>query len=514
MKFKLLRNKNIITPTLCAILLLTTVRCSDSLDITDPNRLVPDSFWRNDIDAEAGLTAVYSSLPVIPAFGRIGVALMLIHRSDEVDPFPQINVNDAGIFGATPDFPRLQEPWGELYKQISAANQVLNNVPDIEMDPVRKNEILGESLFLRSHAYFYLVNQWGNIPLHLEEIEDEVEEIFIGNSTPEQVYDRMIADLQVAQSSLPETWPESEVGRATWGAATALLGKCYLYTQQWEQAAAEFRKIIDSGLYDLTADYTDNFREETTNNIESLFEVQYDGNVTGGWGGTGGNVWRGQAWEADIAPRAFSSQQSVTVNQFVLDLFMAQQTLDGEEDPRAKATMVWDYPGAMMYQVPFREAFSGVDLERIWVRKYLNFENETALAPGNWAGDTNNWRLIRLADVLLMYAEAVNESQGPTSEAFEAINRVRTRANMPAYAGMDQETLRQAIRDERVRELAIEGYRWWDLRRWGIAAERFQNNPELRENSGGVFVTGKHEYLPLPRQDVDSNPNLTQNPGY
>lgn len=496
------------------LLTLTLFTCTEDLDITDPNRLSPEVFWRNQTDAEAGLTAVYASLPSIPAFGRIGVGLLLIQRSDEVDPFPQINVNDGGIFGATPDFPRLREPWQELYKQISAANQVLANVPNIDFDAARKAEILGEARFLRAHAYFYLVNQWGNIPLALEEISEGVEQIFIGNSTPEQVFDAMIEDLKVAQSALPQTWSADQVGRASWGAATALLGKCYLYTDQWSSAAAEFKKVIDSGLYELTTDYFDNFREETTNNVESLFEVQYDGNTTGGWGGTGANVWRGQAWEADIAPRAFSSQQSVTVNQWVFDLFMAQQTVDGDEDPRAKATMVWNYPGAMMYQTAFTDAFNGVDLERIWVRKYLNFENDTALAPGNWAGDTNNWRLIRFADILLMYAEAVNESSGPDPEAFDAINLVRARAKMPAYDGMDQATLRQAIRDERVRELAIEGYRWWDLRRWGIAADRFQKNPELRGNSGGQFVTGKHEYYPLPRQDVDSNPNLNQNPGY
>ena len=492
---------------------LTITQCTDSLDIIDPNRLSPNSFWRNEADAEAGLTAVYSSLPAIPAFGRIGVALLLMHRSDEVNPFPQINVNDGGIFNATPDFPRLRETWGELSKQVAAANQVISNVPNIDMDPERQQQILGETYFLRAHAHFYLVNQWGNIPLQLAEVL-EVEDIFIGNSTPAQVYESIISDLLNAQSSLPQTWPDDQIGRASWGAATALLGKSYLYTQEWDKAAVEFKKIIDSGLYDLTADYADNFREETTNNVESIFEVQYDGNTTGGWGGTGANVWRGQAWEADLAPRAFSSQQSVSVNQFVFDLFMEQQTVDGGEDPRAKATIVWNYEGAMMYQQSFTEAFSGPDLDRIWVRKYLNFENETSLAPGSWAGDTNNWRLIRLADVLLMYAEALNESTGPTPDAFAAINRVRTRANMPEYSGMDQQTLREAIRDERVRELAIEGYRWWDLNRWGIAAERFQNNPELRSNSGGVFVPGKHELYPIPRQDVDSNPNLNQNPGY
>lgn len=487
--------------------------CSSDLNIQDPNRLSPDVFWRNATDAEAGLTAVYASLPSIPAYGRIGLSLMLMQRSDEVDPFPQINVNDGGNFNATPDLPRLNEPWGEFYKQVSAANQVLANVPDIDMDATRKSQILAETRFLRASAYFYLVNNWGNIPLILNEIT-EADQLFVGNSTPDEVFDAMIADLSDAQGDLPQSWSADQVGRATSGAATALLGKCYLYTNQWAAAAAEFKKIIDSGEYSLPEDYFDNFREETTNNSESIFEIQYDGNETGNWGGAGTpSTWRGQAWEADLAPRAFSSQQSVTINQFVFDLFMDQQTVDGGEDPRAKATMVWNYPGAMMYKTAFTEAFSGVDLERIWVRKYLNFENDTALAPGSWVGDTNNWRMIRYADVLLMYAEAINESEGAEQEAFDAINEVRARSNMPAYSGMDQSTLREAIRDERVRELAVEGHRWWDLLRWGIAAERFQNN-DLRSNSGGQFVTNKHEYFPLPRRDVDGNPNLNQNPGY
>ncbi len=506
-------NCNIKGIFVCLVFMLASVECVDKLDVQDPNRLSPVSFWKTAADAESGLVAVYSSLPTIPLFGRIGVALLLIHRSDEVDPFPQINVNDAGTFNATPELGRLNEPWGEGYKMVAAANQVLANVPNVEMDAARKDQILGEAYFLRSFIYFYLVNQWGNIPLVVDEVTGGVEEIFMPNSTPDQVYQSMIADLVQAQAKLPQTWPSDQVGRATWGAATAMLGKTYLYTKQYAQAATEFKKVIDSGLYDLTADYADNFSEETTNNIESLFEVQYDGNTTGGWGGTGGNVWRGQAWEADIAPRTFSSQQSVSVNPWVFDLFMEQQTTSGEIDPRAYATMSWDYPGAMMYQMSFQDAFQGDNLTRIWVRKYLNFENETSLSPGEWAGDTNNWRLIRFADVLLMYAEALNES-GSDQDALAALNRVRARSDMPAYEGLDQGSLQQAIRDERVRELAIEGYRYWDLLRWGIAAQRFKENPELRTNSNGVFVENKHEYLPLPRQDVDANPNLNQNPGY
>jgi hypothetical protein len=113
-----------------------------------------------------------------------------------------------------------------------------------------------------------------------------------------------------------------------------------------------------------------------------------------------------------------------------------------------------------------------------------------------------------------MYAEAENEVNGGSQAALDALNEVRARVNMPAAAGLSQADLRQAIRDERVKELAIEGNRFFDLLRWGIAADRFEQNPEIRSNSQGVFVRGKDEYLPIPAQDVQANPNLVQNPGY
>lgn len=113
-----------------------------------------------------------------------------------------------------------------------------------------------------------------------------------------------------------------------------------------------------------------------------------------------------------------------------------------------------------------------------------------------------------------MYAEAENEVSGGSLSAHNALNEVRARVNMPAANGLGQAQLRQAIRDERVKELALEGNRFFDLNRWGIAADRFEQNPEFRSNSLGVFVRGKHEYLPIPAQDVESNPNLNQNPGY
>lgn len=489
--------------------------CADELDLTNPNSPTPESFWQNESHAEGGLTAVYAPLPTIPMFGRILVGIHLIHRSDIANPFPQANVNDVGALQVRPENPRLNEIYSEWYKMVARSNQVIARVPNIEMDEARKNEILGEAHFLRGFAYFYIVNLWATSPLSLEEATD-LESLFLPNSTIEQTYASVISDFTIAQANLPQDGqpPKGEVGRATWGAATGFLGMSYLFTKDYTRAATELKRVIDSEIYRLNANYNDNFIEEISNTPESLFEIQYDGNPTGTWGGSGGNVYRAQAWEPDVAPRNYSSQQSMSVNQWVLDLFLNEQTVDGLEDPRAKATLLWNYPDAMIYQDRFTETMLGEDLGRVWVRKYLNFRRENSLTPGSWQGATNNWKILRYADILLMYAEAVNESSAASPLAFDALNEVRRRVNLSVIAGLDQAGLRQAIRDERVKELAIEGKRMFDLNRWGITADRFEQNPEFRSNSQGVFQRGKDEYLPIPFQDVVANPNLNQNPGY
>jgi len=514
---KILSGRSIITIMGLVILLLPLNNCespNDTLSINDPNRLSPALFWKTGDDAEKALVGVYGPLTTIPGWGRMMGAILTIHRSDIVDPYPQPQVNDAGTFTVTATNGRVSEGWGSLNRVVSRANQVIANVPDIEMDATRKKQIMGEAYFLRGFAHFYLLNMWGHIPLITKPITN-VDEMMVEQASQDEVWKSIKSDFKEAQSRLPKSWPESDVGRATWGAATSMLGKSYLYTQDWANAATELKKVIDSNQYELVDNYQWNFLASHNNNKESIFELQYQSSSDGNWGASGTpNPWRGQAWEPDVAPKGYTSQKSVDVNQWVYDLYMAQKTTSGETDPRAYATILWNYPGAKVYQDDFKDAFTGADLNKIWVRKYLNFDRTSSLTPGSWAYSDNNRRMIRLADVLLMYAEAENEANGPSSSVYDAINRVRERANMPDIAqGMDKAGMRSAIRDERVRELALEGDRIFDLKRWGIAYDRFSNHPEFRANSGGTLDPGEI-YLPIPQNDIDANPKLKQNKGY
>ncbi len=487
-----------------------------NLDVTNPNELPVTAFWKSADDAEKGLVACYGPLTSIQGWGRMLGAILTIQRGDDVNPFPSTGVQDVGAFLATPNDGRVSEGWGELNAIVARANAVIENVPNISMPQPEKTRILGEAYFMRGLAHFYLLNMWGHIPLITKPIS-AVGDLFIEQATQDEVWASIVSDFKDAQIRLPETVAAKDIGRATWGAATAMLGKSYLFTKKWAEASTEFKRIIDKPtLYQLVPNYQDNFLTSGNNNSESIWELQYQSTPTGNWGTSGtANPLRGQAWEADVAPVGYTSQGTTTVNQWVYDLFMEQKTIDNKIDPRAYATIVWDYPGAKVYQDDFRTGLNGANRTKIWVRKYLNYDRTSSLTPGSWGYANNNRRMIRLADVLLMYAEAQNEASGPDANALAAINQVRKRANIPDIAsGLTQDAFRIAIRRERVLELALEGDRVFDLLRWGTMATVFTAHPEYRSNSGGVFVTGKHEYLPIPQNDISANPKIIQNNGY
>ena len=504
------------TVMLSALLLTASVLtdCSEkALDVPNPNQLSPTIFWRTADDAEKGLVATYGPLTTIQGWGRMLGAILTTLRGDDVNPYPAQEVNDVGTFAVASTDGRVAEGWGELNAIVARANQVLANVPAIQMNETRKKQILGEAYFLRALAHFHLLNMWGNIPLIIKPV-NALEDILVPQAAPADVWVNIKSDLKLAQTNLPDK--PKDVGRATSGAATALLGKAYLYTKEWGAAAAEFRKIVDGSTYKLVPNYQDNVLATTNNNAESIFELQYQSSSTGNWGPSGTpNPWRGQAWEPDIAPKGFTSQAGTTINRWVYDLFLKEKTTAGAIDPRAFATMIWNYPGAKVYQDDFTKAFNGTDQNNVWVRKYLNFDRTSSLTPGSWAYATNNRRMIRLGDVLLLYAEAENEANGPTAAAYAAINRVRARATMPTIApGLSKDAFREAVRNERVLELTAEGDRFLDLMRWGIAADVFTKNRALRSNSGGQFQANKNEYLPIPQNDINTNPQMKQNPGY
>ncbi len=501
------------------------VNCNeDDLNQSNPNALTPTSFWKSGEDAKKGIIGAYSPLTNILYYSRFEIFLS-DYRDDVINGFGTSDRTQVSYFNTDPAGNPVKWVWQAMYQGVTRANEVLFRVPDIE-DPdfsqQAKDNILGEAHFLRAFNYFNLLNNWKNIPLitiPFTEIEDPLS---IVQASPEEVWALIESDLKSAQSLLPDSWPVDETGRATAGAATGYLGKALLYQNKYAEAKAEFAKIMGSS-YQLMDNYAHNFTEEFENNAESLFEIQLIADGNGGWGGDAPGRGKGSGYQPDLAPAGFTNQDGMAVNQWALDLFLDERTVNNEIDPRTFTTFFFNttetttYDGNVLssrtYGNQTYEEVFGAAGTTTYGNKYTDWAFNglsQSLAEG-WHGAGNNLRMLRYADILLMFAEAEFMLNGSTSTALDAINEVRARVDLAPHAAI---TL-QDIEDERIKELTFERTRYFDLLRWGRVVERIVNNSDFKSNSAGTsaYKPGR-EYIAIPQNELDQNPNLVQNPGY
>ncbi|TXE07213.1 RagB/SusD family nutrient uptake outer membrane protein [Seonamhaeicola algicola] len=504
---------------------VVNINCSeDVLDQVNPNKLSPDTFWQSQGDAEKGIIGAYSPFTHIWYYTRFEIFIS-DYRDDVVNGFNTSERTAVGYFSGTSDSNATRWCWQAMYQGVARANEVLKYVPDIddpEFSQQEKDNILGEAYFIRAFNYFNLLNNWRNIPL-ITKPTSEVDLFTVTQADPADVWAQIESDLQMAQTMLPDSWSADQLGRATSGAATGYLGKVYLYQNKYAEAKVEFAKIMD-GRYQLMDDYAHNFTEEFENNAESVFEIQLVADGLGGWGADAPNRGKGAAYQPDLAPAGYTGQDGMRINQWALDLFLDEQTVNGEIDPRTYTTFFWNTEETTTYEgktlrsrtylnTPYSSAYSPTATE-IYANKFLDWEfnNHSGSQDGGWHGSGNNLRLMRYADVLLMYAEAdLMDDNNLSADGLEAINAVRRRADMPEFTSVTM----QDIEDERVKELSLERSRYFDLLRWGKVKSRIVDNPDLKSESAGTsaYKPGR-EYIAIPQNDVDRNPNLKQNPGY
>ncbi len=505
-------------------LAVVTTSCVDDEDLTqlDPNNDAVDSFWKTDQDALEGINAVYGSLLTDGTYMR-STPLLLDAKADDSrtnSPWPSMynvghfnsNVADAAIYG-----------WAfeTYYQGIYRANQVLTNVPDIQFEnEALKNRILGQAYFLRGLYLFHAVNMFKNVPIPLDV------EVYHPQKSNEEGWAQVIADFKTAAELLPNSYvgvtglDAGQKGRATKGAALGYLGKAYLFTKDFTNARTTFKQVIDLGVYSLVSNYRDNFTTANENNLESLFEVQFSrdaGGVDLGWGGAPASGWgKTSARAITYAPRAFG-WTDVQPTWALFNEFQEEKTKTGDVDPRLDATIFYNKPGTKLYGRDFAAfyASSPGDLNDLFCRKYQNSDGEFA-DEYDWRSGINE-RLLRYADILLMYAETLNET-GDTPGAYTYIQMVRNRVNLPDLSatkpGMNQDQMREQIGHERFLEFPLEGHRFDDIRRWGW----LQNPTKLawlktRDAEFNSYTAGR-EYFPIPQLEMDNNPGTKQNDSY
>jgi len=540
-----IRNKSVAS-TITMLLFLYSCDVN-KLELTNPNELTPDTFFKTEAQVQQAVNAVYANLQTDGLYQRTlyySMDFMAFEQLNTIDPVYHVFL--LYTFDASNIF--IAEYWERCYAGINRANFVIENeekinrIPEGMMSQVRKSKFLGEARFLRALYYFLLVTRFGDVPLIIENQEGK---IGLPRSPKALVWSQIEKDLSfAAESCLPKNIEEK--GRATSGAAWALLGKAHLFQaneskdqNDFVAARNAFLKVInDHGNYDLEARYDNNFEEETEHGPESVFEVEFNpalgtGDLWSSDNGSGLNecTLRGVEYGCFNWYNAYPFQDLVEEFETVADngvkddprlRYCIYQTGDLYNNAKDTAVLYSDTISYWVDNVQHNE----IRFQYGW-KKYQNYYKQKS--ESFYSGI--NTRVIRLADVLLMMAEVENEL-GNIPDAIRYLNIIRNRAdvmmpnyNTPAmnniYPVSDQQQLRKAIEHERKIELCNEQVRINDLIRWRrleafIREEAITHLPLYMK--GMLSFDPARNYLwPIPQSEINSNPAITQadqNPGY
>ncbi|UZD22923.1 RagB/SusD family nutrient uptake outer membrane protein [Algoriphagus halophytocola] len=489
-------NNKIAAVALGVVLSVGLVSCEDYLDKAPKGELTSENFFKDELQATQAVNAIYSHLRNfnVHVFSYIGITDI---ASDDADKGSV--PGDAGFLQDINDFTfdanntAVNGIWSGYFQGVFRANQVIANVPEIDMDEELKSRLIGEARFLRAYFYFFLVRTYGDLPLIDRPLNPD--EYTQARVSKEEIYEFIEEDFSFAAANLPEKseYDASELGRATSGAAKSFLAKVHLFQNEYQEAYDLAQEVITSGEYELYPDYEGIFRREGEHSSESIFEVSTVALEAGGGGsqfnevqGIRGNPNNG--W-------GFNGPSD--------DLMAAYE----ENDPRLAATIINEGDTLPSGEVVMPDPNMGENAR--FSRKAWLPERP----PSGFGNSGANIRIFRYADLLLIAAEAANEI-GNSDQALEYVNMVRERARqgnediLPDVTTTDQAELRDAIYHERRVELAMEQHRYFDLVRQGRAQEVFAD-------LGITWTPGKHEVYPVPQSEIDiSGGSITQNPGY
>ena len=509
--------KNIFLPIIIASA-VQLVSCAD-LDQTSQSTIDKDDFYQSESDLQGALNGVYQILSDRELAGEMhGVYNNeLIYFNDLQSEYARrgtansADIAEIGNFAITPTNAFVESTWLVHYTGINRANILIDKAEEnTAVEETAKRDIINQAKFLRALYYFDLVRYYGDVPLVLHDGEGEGQ----ARTSSDEVYEQIVKDLTDAEGI---TTQSNLTSIASSGAATALLAKVYLFwaqidsdyslahQQELYRKAVEYAdKTITSERYDLLDKFIDNWSLDKQNNEELIFTVEHkygvNRNVTGHC----------------VFSTGFTNSKLPVIA--ALDNSMYDNF--DPNDQRRDASMtkrLWN-----------PETQSYFDFDLIRYRKYIDTLYMANYSAPYISGQNTSSSVLRYSEVLLIKAEAENELNGPTTEALEAVNRVRRRAYWSPYSnsqqqptdgttleltGLSKEELRKAIQAERYKEFITEGARWFDLKRWHILVKTIKENvpaDDLKYQN----ISTKHYFLPIPSKQIALNPNLTQNFGY
>jgi hypothetical protein len=435
-------------------------------------------------------------------FGFIGAVSI---RSDDADkgstPGDAPDQLQMDNFTLTPANGLCNDLWTGYYAAINKCNVVLSQVAHDSTNTPEdvKAQARGEARFLRGYSYFMMVRLFGRVPL-VDTLAANISETNVPQSDPATIYSFIEQDLQYAATTLPLKWDPQFIGRVTSGSANGMLAKVYLYEKKWQLAMNTADMVISSNVYDLNTPYDKIFTEDGENSSGSIFEIQAYADANHKEDSYGCQY-------ANVQGARGANQLNLGwgFNDPSAQLDAAYET----DDPRKASTILYC---PSIVPTRYGETFPTLDNPRYNMKVYTNPQIRNTV--GDQFGWWTNVRILRYSDVVLMYAEAANEL-GQTDKALEKLEWVRARARagnnaiLPPVTTTDQGLLRDAIRHERRIELAMEGERFFDLVRWGIA------DSVLHAAGKTAYTVGRDELLPIPQPQIDlSKGVLEQNPGF
>lgn len=496
--------KNGVRTVLLALSVCSIIGCKKYITKDVVGQYPESEFYTTQAQALSAINAAYQPLAFTTSnnnrlwvFGDVA--------SDDAakggNPGDQADIEFIDQFNINSTNGNLAAMWTLLYDGVTRANIVLSKVPPIDMDKDIQTRILAEARYLRSYYYFELINIFGDVPIVLVPLKPD--ELQIEQSTVQQIFETVIEpDLTIASDNLPAGYSGADVGRATSGAANALLAKAYLFQGKWDKSAAAAAKVLASGVYDLMPVYSQNFNQKFRNNKESVFAIQHL---------TAQDPKLGSELNQYFAPQIESGYFFNAPTQNFVDEF--EKTPLGVVDPRLDYTIGRD-------SMPW---FNNRLFDKAWSSStgYLTRKHQQPLSEAPNKSDGNlNYVAIRYADVLLWYAEALNES-GHTADALSPLNKVRKRAResylydtaqagyptipddlLPDITSLNQTDVRKAVQHERRVELGFEFHRYFDIIRWGkdYALQALSDKPNFN------YDLNKH--FPIPQIERDRNKAL------
>ncbi len=535
------RLKTYFIPALVFSALVLLFSCSaDKLELTNPNNLSPDTYFKSAAQVQSSVDAIYGSMQTTGMYNR-GMWYGNDNMSHENTCNPQQEADKRQWLNFTMDATHslTEAYWNSCYRGINKANFVINNaaliseIPDAFLSQVMKDKYIGEAKFMRALYYFWLVDKFGDVPLYLG--VDPIENEGLARAPKAQVWAQIEADCIDAAAKC-RTKADEVPGRATKGAAWALLGKARLYQKNYTGALEAFNNITG---YSLEPVYFNNFMVETENGVESLFEVQFS--KAAGYS----SQWSSDRTDQGLNEGCFRAQEYSCLGWF--NVFVSEDLWNEFETDVVNGVKTDPRRGYCAYQTgdlyfnntltmtltPLVEDFNGVTTNytrRGW-RKYQNYYNASAESD-NTSGI--NMKVIRYADVLLMQAECQALKPSPDlTAAVDLMNEVRARGDvaMPLYGETEMDAIYPvstvpefmvALEHERKVELCGEQVRFSDLVRWGrlaafLASAALQNSIPKADKAALVFTSPKNLLWPIPQKEIDVNPKIAQedqNTGY